>query len=60
MNRQTFERIVAEAIDELPQAYLDRLDNVEIVVETIANPETLPRPVCATRWDCWAFTMASR
>ena len=41
MNRQAFERIVAEAIDELPQAYLDRLDNVEIVVETMADPETL-------------------
>ena len=41
MERQAFERLVTQALDELPPIYLDRLDNVEIVVETLADEDTL-------------------
>lgn len=33
MDRHTFEALVARAIDDLPDAFRDRLDNVEVVVE---------------------------
>jgi predicted Zn-dependent protease with MMP-like domain len=41
MNRREFERIVAQVLDDLPQMLLDRLDNVEIVVESYPDAETL-------------------
>ncbi len=41
MNRREFERLVAQALDDLPDTLRDRLDNVEIVVEPYADPETL-------------------
>jgi predicted Zn-dependent protease with MMP-like domain len=41
MNSVDFERIVAKALDDLPPAFLERLENVEIVVEPYADPETL-------------------
>lgn len=41
MNRREFEHLVAQALDELPDVFLDRLNNVEIVVEPYADPETL-------------------
>ena len=40
MERRDFEQIVAQALDELPQAFRDRLDNVEIVVEEWPDRET--------------------
>jgi predicted Zn-dependent protease with MMP-like domain len=36
-----FETLVDEAIDSLPEALLDRLDNVAIVVEDNPNPNDL-------------------
>lgn len=33
MDRARFERLVAEAIDSLPEQFKDRLDNVAVVVE---------------------------
>ena len=41
MNRQTFERLVAQALDELPEEFRRKLDNVEIVVEDWPDPETM-------------------
>jgi predicted Zn-dependent protease with MMP-like domain len=41
MNRQTFERLVAQALDELPEEFRQKLDNVEIVVDDWPDPETL-------------------
>ena len=41
MNSLDFERLVAEAINDLPSVFLERLDNVEIVVEPYADGETL-------------------
>ena len=41
MNPQTFERLVAQALDELPEEFRQKLDNVEIVVEDWPDRETL-------------------
>ncbi len=41
MNRQTFERLVAQAIDGLPEEFRQKLDNVEIVVENWPDRETM-------------------
>ena len=41
MNRHTFEHLVAQALDELPKEFQDKLDNVEIVVDDWPDPETL-------------------
>jgi predicted Zn-dependent protease with MMP-like domain len=41
MNRHTFQRLVIEAINALPQSFQDKLDNVEIVVEDWADANTV-------------------
>jgi predicted Zn-dependent protease with MMP-like domain len=41
MNRQTFEHLVAQALDELPQEFQGKLDNVEVTVEDWPDRETL-------------------
>ena len=41
MDRHTFERLVAEALDGLPAAFQEKLTNVEVVVEDWPDPETL-------------------
>jgi predicted Zn-dependent protease with MMP-like domain len=43
MNRQTFEHLVAQALDELPQEFRARLDNVEITVEDWPDRNTMKR-----------------
>jgi predicted Zn-dependent protease with MMP-like domain len=43
MNCQVFEQLVAEALEELPDVFLERLDNVEVVIEDWPDPETLHR-----------------
>jgi predicted Zn-dependent protease with MMP-like domain len=41
MNRRAFERLVNEAIAELPGALLEKLENVDVVVEEWPDRETL-------------------
>lgn len=43
IDRRTFERLVAEALDELPEPFLSRLDNVDVVIEPWADAATLRR-----------------
>jgi predicted Zn-dependent protease with MMP-like domain len=43
MQRQAFERLVAAALDELPQEIQQALDNVDVVIEDWADPTTLRR-----------------
>jgi predicted Zn-dependent protease with MMP-like domain len=43
MKRSEFEALVAEAVDSLPPEFLERLDNVEVVVETRPTPTQLAR-----------------
>ena len=39
--RETFERLVAQALNELPESFRQKLDNVEVVVEAWPDPQTL-------------------
>ena len=41
MKRAVFERLVAEALDALPEFFQERLDNVEVVVEDWPDRETM-------------------
>ena len=41
MNRGIFERLVAEALDTLPEFFREKLDNVEVVVEDWPDLETM-------------------
>lgn len=43
MQREVFERLVAAALDALPEAFRSKLDNVEVVVEDWPDAETLRR-----------------
>lgn len=41
LGRDSFERLVAQALDELPDEFAARLDNVAVVVEEEPDPEDL-------------------
>lgn len=41
MTREEFEDLVREALDDLPQEFAERLDNIEIVIEDEPEPELL-------------------
>ena len=43
MERHLFEQLVAEALDALPDVFLDKLDNVEVVVEDWPSREVVLR-----------------
>ena len=43
MEIDSFERMVAEAWEDLPAFFLDKLDNVEVVIEEWPDPETMRR-----------------
>ncbi len=41
MDRESFESLVAKAIEDLPQEFLDILENIDIVVENYPTPDEL-------------------
>jgi predicted Zn-dependent protease with MMP-like domain len=41
MEREAFERLVAQALDDLPPEIHEQLDNVDVLVEDWADPVTL-------------------
>jgi predicted Zn-dependent protease with MMP-like domain len=43
MDRRAFERLVAEALNELPKAFQEKLANVQVVVEAWPDRETMRR-----------------
>jgi len=43
MSQETFERLVAEALDGLPQEIQERLNNVDVVIDDWPDPGTLKR-----------------
>jgi predicted Zn-dependent protease with MMP-like domain len=43
VRKEAFERLVAGALDELPEEIQQALDNVDVVVEDWADPATLHR-----------------
>jgi predicted Zn-dependent protease with MMP-like domain len=50
-----FEQLVAEALDSLPATFLERLENVEVVVEEWPDAETLRLAAVARRTDLLGF-----
>jgi predicted Zn-dependent protease with MMP-like domain len=43
MDRESFERLVAQAVDDLPEEFRERLENVDIVVEDYPAPAQMRR-----------------
>jgi predicted Zn-dependent protease with MMP-like domain len=43
MEREEFERLVLKAVDELPEEFREKLDNVDIVVEDLPGPSQTGR-----------------
>jgi predicted Zn-dependent protease with MMP-like domain len=43
MDREDFERLVAQAVDDLPEEFRDRLENVDVVVEDYPTPVQMHR-----------------
>jgi len=41
MDRESFELLVAKAVDGLPEEFLERLENVDVVVEDYPTPNQL-------------------
>jgi predicted Zn-dependent protease with MMP-like domain len=41
MDRESFERLVARAVDDLPEEFLERLENVDVVVEDYPTHDQL-------------------
>jgi predicted Zn-dependent protease with MMP-like domain len=41
MDRESFERLVAKAVDDLPEEFLLRLENIDIVVEDYPTPDQM-------------------
>ncbi len=55
MNRQTFERLVAAAVNELPAALRRQIANVAIVVEELPDEETLDAAGVDDPYDLLGF-----
>jgi len=43
IDRERFEELVVQAVDELPEQFLDELHNLDIVVEDLATPDQLAK-----------------
>jgi predicted Zn-dependent protease with MMP-like domain len=41
MNQDTFQRLVSEALDDLPAMFQEKLDNIQVVVEDWPDRETM-------------------
>ena len=41
MDRESFEQLVAQAVDDLPEEFLLRLENIDIVVEDHPTPDQM-------------------
>ncbi len=55
MERHLFEQLVAEALDALPDVFLDKLDNVEVVVEDWPSQEVVRRVGVRSAADLLGF-----
>jgi predicted Zn-dependent protease with MMP-like domain len=51
MNQRYFEAKVREAMESLPEAFLEKMDNLEIVVEDFPDAETLESVGLTSKWD---------
>jgi len=41
MDRESFERLVAQAVADLPEEFLERLENVDVIVEDQPTPHQM-------------------
>lgn len=55
MDAETFERLVAEALDALPEFFREKLDNVVIVVEDWPDRETMRLAKVRSRTELLGF-----
>ncbi len=51
MNRELFTKAVAKVLDELPDEFLARMENVELVVEDFPVAQTLSDLGLCSKWD---------
>ncbi len=55
MDVETFERLVAEALDALPKRFLEKLDNVVVVIEDWPDRETMQLAGVRSRTELLGF-----
>lgn len=55
MDRHTFEGLVAQAIDELPPAFRDKMENVEVVIEPWPSAAVLAKAGARRQADLLGF-----
>jgi predicted Zn-dependent protease with MMP-like domain len=41
MNQDTFQRLVSEALDDLPAMFQEKLDNIQVVIEDWPDQRTM-------------------
>ncbi len=51
VKREAFDKLVAEALDQLPEEFREKLENVEVIVEDFADPETLRSLGVRSKWE---------
>jgi len=51
LNEDPFARYVAEALDQIPQEFRERMENVEILVEDFPDPATIEAMDLDSKWD---------
>ena len=55
MQEERFEELVAEVLDDLPEFFQDRLDNVEVIVEEFPDRHTLRLARARSPYDLLGF-----
>ena len=50
MNLELFRKNVAKALEELPDEFRAKMENVEIIVEEFPDPETIQAVGATSRW----------
>ncbi len=55
LDQAAFETLVADAVDGLPETFVDMLDNVEIVIESWPDAYTLRQVGARSRYDLLGF-----
>lgn len=55
MNRNAFEKLVAEAVNALPEEFLRKLENVEIVVEDVPSDEVMEAEGLESPYDLLGY-----
>ena len=51
MTPELFRKHVARAIDEIPEEFRDKMENVEVLVEDFPDPETIHSLDLDSQWD---------